>query len=131
MKAQLIKIREIEVNRTLYHLSGSMGEDTLCGIAFVDAEEDFEVQEGKEGTLQDVTCPKCLATAKYIRSIDERCEDDRKQLWKQRKMCKTCYNWMSQEDVGFDYYPHCSEADSDCIEYLTGRIKKCPKRLIM
>lgn len=71
MKASLIKIREIEYNRTLYHLSGCMGEETLCGITYVDADEDFEVQEGKNGTLQDVTCPKCLATAKYIRSIDE------------------------------------------------------------
>lgn len=75
MKAALIKIREIEYNRTLYHLS-NMDEDTLCGITFVDPDEDFEVQEGKNGTLQDVTCPKCLATAKYIRSIDEREKDD-------------------------------------------------------
>lgn len=130
MKAALIKIREIEYNRTLYHLS-NMGEDTLCGITFVDPDEDFDVQEGKNGTLQDVTCPKCLATAKYIRSIDEREKNDQKQLWKQREMCKTCYNWMSQEDVGFDDLPQCSEPDSACRDYLNGILKKCPKRLIM
>lgn len=129
MIAKLIKIREIEADKTLLHLSGSMGEDTLCGITFVDADEDFEVQEGIDGTLQDVSCPKCLAHARYIRSIDEGVPKKENSHWKQKTQCKTCYNWMTQEDVGFDDIPQCSEPDSECRDYLNGILKNCPKYL--
>lgn len=42
-----------------------------------------------------------------------------------RDLCKTCYNWLTQEDVGFNDLPQCGENDSSCRAYLLGYIDKC------
>lgn len=49
-----------------------------------------------------------------------------------RELCKTCYNWCTQEDVGEHDWPQCSEAfDWDCYWYLTRKNDTCPKHLIL
>lgn len=129
MKAKLIRIKDIETGKVLNHLQGCHPEYTECGIAFVDPEDgDFEVLNGIDGALGNVTCSECLRQAMYIRSIDL-ANTNTKQLWKQRRLCKTCYNWNTQEDVGFDDIPQCSEPDSECRDYLNGFLKNCPKYL--
>lgn len=44
-----------------------------------------------------------------------------------RKLCETCYNWCSQEDVGEYDIPHCVEADYACRDYLTHYKDECQK----
>lgn len=47
-----------------------------------------------------------------------------------RDLCKTCYNWCTQEDVGEYDFPHCCEGS--CYEthnYLIGLSDTCPKHL--
>lgn len=47
-----------------------------------------------------------------------------------RELCKTCYNWCSQEDVGEYDWPQCSESDDfDCHDYLIHNRNNCPKHL--
>ena len=47
-----------------------------------------------------------------------------------RELCKDCYNWCTQEDVGFNDLPHCSENAYDCRAYLLGTCDNCPKHLV-
>lgn len=42
-----------------------------------------------------------------------------------RELCKSCYNWLTQEDVGFNDLPQCSEAKSECRSYLLGYKDTC------
>jgi hypothetical protein len=42
-----------------------------------------------------------------------------------RDLCKKCYNWLSQEDVGFNDLPGCSESRSGCRDYLLGYKNYC------
>lgn len=52
-------------------------------------------------------------------------------LSEQRELCKECYNWLTQEDVGEFDFPHCSCSDDyDCNRYMYGLCDECPKRLI-
>lgn len=52
------------------------------------------------------------------------------QLNNPRELCETCYNWLTQDDVGFNDLPHCVIADcEECRNYLLGHTKKCSKYL--
>lgn len=45
-----------------------------------------------------------------------------------RELCKTCYNWLTQEDVGFNDFPQCSEGHfASTRAYLLGNTDVCPK----
>lgn len=44
-----------------------------------------------------------------------------------RELCKECYDWCSQEEVGFNDIPHCLNADSCCRDYLNHLREDCPK----
>lgn len=45
-----------------------------------------------------------------------------------KELCKTCYNWLTQEDVGFNDLPQCSEDHcSDARKYLFGRSDTCKR----
>lgn len=40
-----------------------------------------------------------------------------------RELCKTCYNWLTQEDVGPNDFHQCSESGREsCRGYLLGRL---------
>lgn len=43
-----------------------------------------------------------------------------------REQCKTCYEWLTQEDVGFNDIPHCTRSDYECKWYLNGSMDECP-----
>ena len=43
-----------------------------------------------------------------------------------REMCETCYNWLTQEDVGSNDLPQCSENKQSCRDYLFGYSDTCP-----
>lgn len=48
-----------------------------------------------------------------------------------RELCKDCYNWYTQEDVGPHDFPKCGESDRDCcLDYLNHRSDFCPKHLV-
>ena len=52
----------------------------------------------------------------------------KKELYEQRELCKHCIEWVTQEDVGFDDFPHCvmsHDFDVDC--YLHHQKDTCPK----
>ena len=43
-----------------------------------------------------------------------------------RELCETCYNWCTQEMVGFNDLPQCSEAGHACTrDYLLGCSDTC------
>ena len=43
-----------------------------------------------------------------------------------RELCKTCYNWLTQEDVGPNDFPQCSESGREsCSGYILGRLDNC------
>lgn len=44
-----------------------------------------------------------------------------------RELCKTCYNWLTQEDVGFNDLPQCSDSDSSTKAYLFGCSDTCKR----
>lgn len=44
-----------------------------------------------------------------------------------RELCLKCYDWCSQEDVGWNDIPHCLHDDYRCIDYLRGLTNDCPK----
>ena len=47
-----------------------------------------------------------------------------------RELCKTCYNWCSQEDVGPNDWPQCeNSSDFYCYSYLMHYTNDCPKHL--
>lgn len=47
-----------------------------------------------------------------------------------RELCKTCYNWCTQEMVGFNDLPQCTEDHYSSVRaYLFGHINVCPKYL--
>jgi hypothetical protein len=47
-----------------------------------------------------------------------------------RELCKTCYNWLTQEDVGPNDFPHCGESVCEsCRGYLLGRFDNCRRYL--
>ena len=46
-----------------------------------------------------------------------------------RDLCKKCYNWLSQEDVGFNDLPGCSDSRPSSREYLLGYSDNCSKFL--
>lgn len=48
-----------------------------------------------------------------------------------RELCKNCYNWCTQEDVGTNDFPHCIENAYDCRAYLLGTHDNCPKLLVL
>lgn len=48
-----------------------------------------------------------------------------------RELCKDCYNWLTQEDVGFNDLPHCIENTFDCHAYLLGTCDNYPKHLVL
>ena len=50
-------------------------------------------------------------------------------IFRQRELCKTCYNWLSQEDVGFNDLPHCSENRANEADYLNGYCENCDSYL--
>lgn len=44
-----------------------------------------------------------------------------------REQCKMCQEWLTQEDVGDNDFPHCSMyGDYECRWYLDGSIDECP-----
>ena len=48
-----------------------------------------------------------------------------------REMCKECYEWLTQEDVGEHDTPHCTRSgDYECGDYLTYFRDDCPYQLI-
>lgn len=50
-------------------------------------------------------------------------------ICQQRELCKTCYNWLSQEDVGPNDLPHCSENRANEINFLKGYCDNCDSYL--
>lgn len=44
-----------------------------------------------------------------------------------RELCKKCYNWYTQEDVGEHDIPHCINSDYCCSDYLRKYRNDCPK----
>lgn len=47
-----------------------------------------------------------------------------------RELCKTCYNWLTQEDVGSRDLPQCSEDHYSSVRsYLFGHSDVCIKYL--
>lgn len=44
-----------------------------------------------------------------------------------RELCKKCYDWCSQEDVGEHDIPHCINVDYYCRDYLQNFRNDCPK----
>ena len=47
-------------------------------------------------------------------------------LYEPRELCKTCYNWLTQEDVWPNDFPQCSESGREsCSGYLLGRLDNC------
>lgn len=46
-----------------------------------------------------------------------------------RELCKHCYNWLTQEDVGFNSFPGCSESTPETRSYLFGKIDTCSRFL--
>ena len=57
----------------LVDLSSRGGEFTLCGNAIPDSNLDYEeftaIGEKYEGSIKEVTCPDCLRTIEYIKSL--------------------------------------------------------------
>lgn len=45
------------------------------------------------------------------------------------KLCKKCYNWLTQEDVGKYDIPHCVEDHYITYKYLCGDSDNCEKFL--
>lgn len=60
-----------------------------------------------------------METDRSIMNIEER-------LSTPRKLCKTCYEWLTQEDVGDNDFPHCGRDNYECRNYLYGSEDKCP-----
>lgn len=48
-----------------------------------------------------------------------------------RELCKDCYNWCTQEDVGPNDFPQCGEGCHQTHNYLIGLSNTCPKHLKM
>jgi RNase P subunit RPR2 len=49
----------------------------------------------------------------------------------QRELCKNCYNWLTQEDVGPHDFPHCQETNRyACLDYLYHRRNDCPEHIV-
>ena len=47
-----------------------------------------------------------------------------------REKCKHCRNWLTQEDVGFNDYPHCLvEYDISVSDYMSKLSDDCKKHL--
>ncbi len=46
-----------------------------------------------------------------------------------RDLCKTCYDWCSQEDVCFNDIPQCANSDICCKDYLNHIRNDCPKHI--
>ena len=44
-----------------------------------------------------------------------------------RELCKKCYDWCTQEDVGYHDIPHCINSDYCCHDYLLHLRDDCPK----
>lgn len=46
-----------------------------------------------------------------------------------RELCKHCYNWLTQEDVGTNDLPQCGDSTSETRSYLFGRKDTCNRFL--
>lgn len=52
-------------------------------------------------------------------------------LFTPRELCKDCYNWCTQEDVGPYDFPHCGEGfHPETHNYLIGLSSTCPEHLV-
>lgn len=57
--------------------------------------------------------------------------DTAKRLSTPRELCKNCYNWCTQEDVGPYDFPQCGEScRPETHNYLMGLSETCPKHLV-
>lgn len=57
--------------------------------------------------------------------------DIAKQLSTPRELCKDCYNWCTQEDVGPYDLPQCGEGcHPETRKYLIGLANTCPRHLV-
>lgn len=63
----------------------------------------------------------------YFEKIKE--EENLPKICKPRELCKTCYNWLSQEDVGENDIPHCTDDKSNERHYLNGDCDTCESYL--
>lgn len=53
-------------------------------------------------------------------------------LYTPRELCQDCYNWNSQEDVGFNDFPQCGEGyRPEAHNYLIGLSNVCPLHMIL
>lgn len=53
-------------------------------------------------------------------------------LYTPRELCKDCYNWNTQEDVGFNDFPNCSEGYRTATRnYLNGLSDICPQHIVL
>ncbi len=53
-----------------------------------------------------------------------------KRLSTPRELCKDCYNWCTQEDMGENDFPQCGEFHPEAHNYLIGSSNTCPKHLV-
>ena len=56
-------------------------------------------------------------------------KDAAKLLSEPRELCKTCYNWLSQEDVGPNDFPHCGAFGYESHNYLIRLTDTCSEYL--
>ena len=55
------------------------------------------------------------------------CKEQDKKFPPPRELCNHCMEWLCQEDIGFDDFPHCSmSGDYDVRRYMEGYTDKCP-----
>ncbi len=54
-----------------------------------------------------------------------------KRLSTPRELCKDCYNWLTQYDVGEYDLPHCAENAFDAHAYLIGTSNTCSKHIVL
>ena len=66
-----------------------------------------------------------------MKKLKKEIKDNTLMLSTPRELCKECYNWLTQEDVGFYDIPHCSEDDLECRWYLCGDREDCPNFSIL
>ena len=53
-------------------------------------------------------------------------------LFVPRELCLSCYNWLTQADVGPHNHPSCTDSDKTCCrDYLYHRREDCPNHLFL
>ncbi len=55
------------------------------------------------------------------------CKEQDKKFLSTCELCGHCMEWLSQDDVGFNDFPHCAIGDKyEAHQYVSGYTNECP-----